>query len=1145
MQSAVHKDSPKRKIRGKGFYGTLLFLLLLAALVKWRMWALELALQKYVSIKTNHEYALDIGSTYIDFWNTELDFTEVSLTRNPRMGAKNGLHALHIPHIHLQLSSFKVFLYADSLEIETLKLEQPQVEIKRAQLKSNTHKSFASQLVKLYPASQEFLKRFRVHELIVNKGELGFQYTREETIRIGLIDFYLFEWNVPDLSERSKLLLTLGKQQLEYGQVALDFSQLHYSFEEKYVKLSEFTFRLKDPTGNSSVQVKGKEVLIDSIDYGELMEYERYRVKAVQIENPELDIEFALQARKSEITDERKRITDVLKKSIGEFFLDTLRLQRTRLRLKISRDSDTLQLSFPSADIFLHELAVYENRPHFELDQLVLNIPKTELKLFNQLGISCNQFLLNQYGDVAFGGVHIYQAKRGKSADTLAECERIYFKDLEVASLAFEKKIQAQSLTIEDARIQLSQELVKSLKKNSARGKKDWNSIAIEELACRHVDVSYADSTGNIYVVDASASATKSSQRDAFPYSLTYFQATALLHELADASKLTELKNLEYENQRVKVSYLNHKDSSMQVRVRDLTIHPVQLSKQFNWRTGLDTVSVKEAWIEADINAAQSSDSSSRDFRLSYLDVQSLQMKIRYGKVSFKSGGKDIVLHGMENKEGKFSFQKVKGILSDLGYEDGTMKAKADELRLNSQTISVIKRPVLLQPALKVRCEQVSFGAIQASPGSIQVPWIRANDPGIKVPGKAVLFSDSVRLDRFSLSHGKVSVERVALFHNVLHLLKRGQGAGMPDWQRILDATQLGPVQQLYFDSLAVQDANTRTWFWINGLQAKRDNQHLQIGLHRLRTTLNSMRIQVDTFLLSKHKGTVQGFSVKPESAFDLRKDSLDYLALHASDITLANDRLYSSAGIKFLKIGNAEIDVRKNKILEPVHASVKPYLLDSMFRPLARLGVEEIDMQRSQVSYQEYSDTSSLPLHAQVTDLQWILHSPASDGLMELKGGGKLFNKEVFNLRYQSLDSVNFGLNIYASQFQLQSLNYLHIPRLPLAIKSGWVKDLQYQLNGNGDSARAQVQLKFQKLRVRNADSTATRRRALPALVNVYLRVRRKNLQGEVVVSRDKRRSVVSYWLAGMKKGILSGDTLAKLIMRKVSKRQKVKSSS
>jgi hypothetical protein len=1097
-------------------------MLLIVAVVKWRIEALEAALIKYVSIKTNYEYALEIDRSYIDFRDAELDFSKVLLTRVKNTN-KKGIRSLEIPHVHIKLSSFKVFLYRDSLEIEKLVIDEPIVEIEKSALKKSNHESLAGYLVKLYPSSQEFLRHYRVHEFAIKRGGFGLQQQGQELVRVGLIDFYLYEWNVPDLTDKSQLKLRLGKQKIRYDRSNIEFSEINYSFEQKFIRLSDFNFSTADSAHNTAVQVRGKEILIDSIDYAELLNFERYQIKKLKIDQPAISLKISLQSSGKKISRDRQAITNILKSSIGEFAVDSVLVKKAQLELILKRGEDSLEINLPKVDLDLNNFMVRNDQEEFYLGGLAVSIPDTRIRLFNDLILACDYFYIDRKSSISIGGVRIYP---GENQASFIDCERIFFKDFEFEKFAFEKELMAEEITLHKANIKVSPERIKQIIHKSSRPQKNSKMprVDLNRFSMDKVDIFYEDEKRTIEVLGASCLTESINNRhgDSIRYELNFLAADKAIYTTADQIQKSVVVNFRHENKWLWAEEIKHTDRNFVLGISGAEVFPVELNRDNTWIKHTDTVRVKKVSIKGDFKSGHASSSdTSRHLSIDHLQVDNLQADLRFGDKHLSSSGKDLVLTGFDIEKRLLPFDQLSGNLYRVKYSDSIMSGKVDSVRIDLQKQSVAYNPILVRKGLKVKASIIEIRKTTVQQGRVELNEVLVRAPGIKKEGELLLFSDSIRLLNYVFfEKKKPNAELISLYNNSMLLLKEKKERGDFNPEQIFASSQLGPIQQLQMDSLTLERPSSKP-MKLKDIDVKRKGDFFSVTCSQLKFNEPKFSFSLQGIYASTDKIFLNSISMVPDlNAFELQNQEADIIRVDLKSVSLLESRSVDKSGMGFVDVQQAKISIKRDKFLPDVAFSEKPFLLDHTLTALKKTGIKEVQLQSGELSYFELSDKTGREARVSLDSMNLKVKNIQHSYSCHLLGTTKIYNQGLISFDYKTKDSTLFELNAEVQSLDLTTLNQIVWPLEALEIQSGFLDKMTFSMNGKDESAQGEAEVSYRKLRLyiydKKTPNTRTTKSTLISFVanHFVLRRHRKNSHALYFMKREKDVSVFGYWV-------------------------------
>lgn len=265
-----------------------------------------------------------------------------------------------------------------------------------------------------------------------------------------------------------------------------------------------------------------------------------------------------------------------------------------------------------------------------------------------------------------------------------------------------------------------------------------------------------------------------------------------------------------------------------------------------------------------------------------------------------------------------------------------------------------------------------------------------------------------------------------------------------------------------------------------------------------------------------------------------------DYLLAKTGSLTVSDIEIEKYLDDEVLVIGNikadnANVSVFRNKLIPRKQITIKYLPTAALLKNAGRFNIDSINLTRSRITYTELSEKTKDTGTIYFTSLD--VHSGPYTNLnignndsLRIHAKGKLFDKGVLNLRFHQsyLDSLaGFELAMQAELEDASVVNQVLVPITQVKITSGTLDSLWLYATGNNYTARGEMKMLYNKLKVqikKNDTEKASFGEKLSSFIANNFLIRSHNLQqktGIIFFERWQDRSVFNYMVKILVSGI------------------------
>ncbi|HEY9048687.1 MAG TPA: hypothetical protein VIN08_22435 [Ohtaekwangia sp.] len=1121
-----------RKILMRVFVAMIPLLILFGILVYAKLYGFKRALSDLVESKTDGLYALSIGHSSIDM--VELTFTlkDVVIRRTSAAPAR-GIRQVSIPYMKLKFGSLASMSMVRQFDIQNLIIDEPQIEIEAAQQRAvvvkPTSTNLTYQMVKLYPAIESLLGRFDIEALSIRRATVGMNNLAKTSIRLGLIDLLVEHWNIQRLTANSQLQLKVGGQQLAFPKASLNFSGIEFNFKKHHLLFSDFRFASLDTVSQSRVEVSGRSLLLQKLDYKALYENQRYAIKRAELDHPNVIAEFKLKRDTTRIKD-RDLLTRILKQAIGECSVDSTVIRDARVHLIVQKDRDSVKIDLPHVNFNVYAFKVVRDSSTFQVGGLEVGLDRTAIALRRNFSFNCDAILFDKYRDLTITDVVLYDSATQK---TIARCGKLKLKYFNLLMFLFDKKFHADELSLEDADIHITPERIKQ----RSQRKDDVSDIRVRSLSLRNVNINYADSVRTIRVSKLSVSADNLKQDVAgnFQYHIDNIHFYNAYIKNIRKHFESKLKDIDFNGQSFHATIIEVNKDSLHVRATDISARkdgaePIQRNYK-HWQV----LQVKNLEMEGILprHTGNKLESIEHALELGVIDevqVNRLNMSLRKGNKSIACTGKDIVLKNVTSQDDKFRLESVRGQFSSVNFSMPQTTLSANQVNVNYPDRISVKDIRFVKDHVNVQSAQLVLETIEPKEHYWSIGSIRTRFTGIDLDSNTLFHCDSTVMLHAELATDDMpSVNRLEVYNPLLRLSERNAPKAKASEGKDVSFAM---VKHFVFHPGVIQWNNNKA---ISFGKLEGDIRQGILNCAFVRSETPRMQIEVYDVVLKDNTLRMDSVVFDPKEEWitsnqfeeDVIRASFHGIVLKGfSTEDLVESHIMNHVAVS---VNRFSFDIHRDKRMPDLPHKEKPVTLEQMLKLPHFVNLSSVDLKKGKLRYTEVSEKTENAGVVMLDDIAAAGKFNANRTLV-LHATAKLYDEGNLDMQYESLDTASFNLKVHVKDLNLVKLNRALVPLLSVQVRSGYLKDYDLQITANAEEANGTAIISYDNLHLeilnRNEPDKKTLGSELLTILadGIIVKNSKENAIASVTQSRIKHKAIFNYWVKSALQGAMGG---------------------
>ncbi len=1100
-------------------------ILIAGAFIYTKLYGFKHALEELVYSKTDGQYALTIGTTDFQLRSLSFKFENVRIVCADST-TDRGMIAVDIPFFELQFGSLSS-LFTEEFNIKRLTVDEPQIAVEASPGKQKPI-MVSQELMRLYPAIESVLNRFKIELLKVNRASIQLDQKGQTAVRINFIDLLIQHWRMRELSAQSQLKLNIEKQDLILGNANVKFSAIEYNFHEHHLKFSDFHISTADSLTGSDIEVSGKTLLLQNLDYQDFYKNLKYTLKRAEIDRPVINAHFKWGKSRKRIELDKNVVTRMLKYAIGECAVDSAVIRDARVNIALQRGSDTIRIILPDVDFRMHAFSVVRDSSTFQVGEVEVNLNGSALTLSRNLSVKLDQVLFARTGDLTFKNIRLYSpgAKR-----PIAVISTVEVQNFNLMSLLFARRFAARSIIAENGRLYIS----KPSRENQKHVDKDTTyhlaDLFISAIRLKNIAVTYIDGPNTLKLEGLSFSANnlRYGKDQQLEYNLKSVNASTADFTQRGHGFHANLHNASYIAGHFRAALGDISTDSLYFHIRNLSARKDANAEDFRHWQSVDIAQLELKGTTRDSRAQERPNYSTQASTIGTVHIQSLQVDLANNKNKISFSGKNISTNAVS-------------LGNTISWPDRVL-AELDDIRFNSNDLNTQARKVNINyPSLvDITDVHVSTAGINLSAAELQVRKLKLDDTDwglsrlsahevmVERNGNGLLQSDSVVLlqAQWERSSGHPHIERGEIFKPVIHMVQTDKSSKPLN----LDDLSSYFPNQLILHPGTLQTATGRqiTFGICSGDKAKG-----AVACAGLKTAFKKSDLTIESLMISKTKLTIQNASLTSNRGWYAANDLEDTeISAQFQNISVAgfsiNDIVETNSAKELeFEMDHLSLDLRRDKRLPDPPEQNRPTTLDGMIKLPENIDIKTINIRDGKIQYRQVSDKTGEEGYVMLDKLSVKAEFDSLSDFISLKAKTNLYNSGIVRVNYQTTDTSSFRLNINIKELDLTKLNEIVMPLQALRIRSGYLQEYNMNINADDEKASGEAMITYKGLHLEIFKHNEPERKNLGSEVltlladGIILKHTKENASAVVNHTRVKHKSVFHYWVTSAVNGAI-----------------------
>jgi hypothetical protein len=1112
--------------------------ILFGGLVYAKLYGFKRALSELVQSKTDGMYTLSIGRSSIDMLALTFTLNDVKIVRSPNAPSK-GILGVTIPYMQLKFGSIASMSMVQQFDIKNLIIDEPIIEIDAQQQQRSTTARISTsnvsyQVVKLYPAIESLLGRFDIESLSIRRATVGMKNIARTSVRLNLVDLLVEHWNIQNLTPESQIQLKVGAQALVFPKAALNFSGIEFNFRQHHLQFTDFNFTSLDTVSQSRVEVSGKSLLLQRLDYKALYENQRYAIKRAMIDQPHVIAEFKLKKDTTRIKD-RDLLTRILKQAIGECSIDSTVVRDARIHLVVQKDKDSVKIDLPHVNINVYAFKVIRDSSAFQVGGLEVGLDRTAIALRRNLSFNCNTILFDKYRDLTLTDVVLYDSASRKN---IANCGKLKLKYFNLLDFAFDKKIQADELSVEDADVNLTPERIK--RKGDAKTADDKiDNVNVRLLSFKNVTVRYADEDRSLRVNNLSLTVNnlKTQPAGGFIYAVSDIRFANAWVRNTSGTLVSKMKGVDFDGRLLRAAEVDVQKDSLHLHAKQIMAlkegdEPLQ--KNYKHWKAIHFNSLEVTGRLPARAGKKANDEPKDDLfeSIGQLSIGNAKINVHRDQRYIACSGKDLEIEKMISENGHVKFDSIRGQLSDVDVKLKTSSVQASKMAMNYPARFQVTNLQVKKNNIEISAPALDLNNLVRDEDFWSARKLRANKLEIIKDGKLYFSSDAIVMNDAEVAKDEPpSVKRLEVYNPLLIVPEAGPKRKRSDRER---TSSFAIVQQFVIHPGQVKwkDNQSLTFGKLEG-----DTRSGNFRCASLKTETEKNSVQVYDVVLKNNKVNIDSVHISPRKEWiysnTVENDFIDAcfqgITLHGFSINdMIEHRVLKNADIAVERFA---FDIKRDKRMPDPPMVEKPVTLEGLLKLPPSITINRVDLKNGRIQYTETSEKTGedgvVVFENIVANLK--VGKTRGEPPLVMVATARLYNEGSLHVTYETLDSSSFKLNVRLKDLNLTALNRVVVPLQGIHIKSGYLKKFDLQLTAGAEQANGASVISYNNLHLeirKPGDSEKKRwgNEVLTFLADGILKNGKENATTVISQPRIRHKAIFNYWVKSAMQGAVGG---------------------
>jgi hypothetical protein len=1040
--------------------GTLVLMLLIIVRVAQYLHirSFKTAATDLVETGTGGRYMLQIGHTEVDYMNFSLTIEDLVVKKKDSTDI-HGIMEVHVPGLIIDLGSITRVFTSNQFKIDRLAIREPVATI-GIQDKSESDEAsqpdplnVPHQVARFYPVVKTILEHFDIAMFEIDRAALKLEKTHD-TFQVRLLDLLVSDWNMQHLADEASFHLSLGNQSVKLQNAAFSFGAVLWDYHKHELDILDYNYIQRDSIGQEVIKVEGSSLKVIKLDYEKLIADEHYYLDRLLVIDPKVTAFIHPGSPKPDRSEHP--LADLLKSHFGTMMIRDAEILNAQIDATIYQEQDTLFIHLPGMNLITGNFHVDEDSSTIMIDQLNLDIHRTELDINHQMALSFENLIYDQDYNVKVDSIRIFNKRLSQ---TLLFSQEMDLYNFSVFHYFFENELKMDSVFLRDAAINITKDtFTKSQHKH--RAGKPTPTINIGRLHVENVNTSLKleQAEGSITVQRAAIDAITFDRE--IDYAIELVQIPSI-RVSKDQNLALSFQNMLVESKRMSIDNIDGLYRGLEIAGNKVIIVSEENISHQSMPGNLQLVEIGQLSLNGSLPTGNKPKKTNTGLQsaIEKLTIGSLNAGITIGdscaiNVDLSNiNVVDVALH----PDKQWSYEYLQTQIKSGQYQKGPITYTLGNSSINTNAQSRLSGvEITKKDEFRARTASVELGPIDYTSDSLGIDHLTIKQIGFTdISAGATSKIDSIKLRDILLRSELPFSQQVFIYGpdlNVANTESKGNNAKK--------GNEI-PLPSQFFNELtvfpgSVSFGDQRLDFGQLALQA--EQEMLMMDLKNLSLETNSNTIEIgrvwsgpsDLYLDSIKQVPKPEFIQQIDTELDVISAQVNRARLHNINwAALWEHKRFESDS---LTIDGIDAEITRDKTLPDPEHQWKPYLLAQFIPEVDNINIPRISGTNGRVVYREKGEKTGKEGFIAIDDIsfQFNRYHPLSEPEQVSHGQGRIYGQGHMSYHYHRLDSGRFSFGVNLSDMPLLPLNQMVDPLEAARFKSGHLHEFQLELVGD-----------------------------------------------------------------------------------------------
>jgi hypothetical protein len=1096
------------------------------------------SLADLVESKTNGQYKLVIGDAKMNLRELQFELKNVSLIKTGKADP-SGIESVMIPSMEAEAGSLRSLLNSGQMVIERLTIQEPVLKMAAKANNVQPEVNIAHSLVKIFPAIEAVLDKFLIKSFTLRRGALQIKKEGENLISLRLIDFIIRDWNMRELTDSSKVRLNLQGQRLLLSKTSISFSEIAFQYPEHFLEFKDLALESEDTTSRSHIKVEGKSVLIQGLDYNELYNHQRYKLKKIHIEKPVISGTLRVGGAHSQV---KHPVKAMLQQVFGEALLDSAIINDADIALTVYHGQDSIHTRLPHVDVNISNFEVRADTSALLVDGVRIDLNETSVRLNNNVTLHCDDLTFLRGGYLTITNASFIDVAAKKS---FIQCQRIALDQFGLIDFVFYRKLYLKSALIENADVNITPHYLDLFPKMSS-DVKDTTHVEqrldkyVGGLRLRNANIRFNDGTRSMTIqranLDVKSFGTASVKT--LLSRLSLFSAAGVTFDSPKDSTHIKAVEVSLSKNQFAVGRVELRLKRLMASGRSISIQDYVLAEDTLGNAVMEKIEIASLSLKGVLPAGKDQPTSKKStvaLLMKDFQIGKLETDVRWKDKHVAFNASALTGRSIRVRDGNVNYEHLVGNIDHFRFQQPETDVSIESLDLNFFKETQLKNARVHLRNNDIRVPSATIGKVDFEDKATQVSYLHAAHIDLQQNGVLLFATDSLAAKGIVLRPGKdPRIKSLAAYRPIIHLPKPAATTSKKEKSSKGIPTDVVEAFALYDGELTLPKGQvlkfTKAEGDLNAAHQVLSLDEATFGTDKIALQLNGLKVQ-------EGRLDIKRFTITPQEAFakNLAVET-SLVTGELTDISLLDFHLDSLVAHQTLVASSVNVDkfslhISKDKRLPDAVPKEKPFLLQEMLVPM--IHAKKLKVRDGFIRYRETSDITGkegeISLHKITIEASSVdAHKYLSDGLT-VNATTRLYDQGEVHLNYRFLSPEQFALTIDMLPFDLTMLNTLIVPLKAMEIKSGDLEALHVNVTAGRERAVGSATMSYQNLHLELFSRTDPEKKNLGSTLltlladDLVLKHNKQHATATIDQTRIPTKSVFNYWIRIAAQGALN----------------------